>query len=254
MLIIQEDTQMEEEWFESWFDTSYYHILYNNRNTEEAAHFIDSLFEHFHPKAGAKLLDIACGKGRHARHMSDKGFDTTGIDLSAASITYAKQYESDTLHFYRQDMRKPFLHETFDYAFNLFTSFGYFQTFQEHVEALKAFHSSLKLGGILVLDFFNSIKILRELISLETKEEKGIIFTITKEVKEQKIVKTIEFNADEKKHRYLEKVFAFFLKDFIKMMEESNFKIIDKFGDYNFNDFDEDTSPRLILICKKDYA
>src|SRR5690554_6822380 len=230
---------IKEEWFESWFDTDYYHILYNNRDTEEAAHFIDSLFEHFHPSKGSRLLDIACGKGRHARHMNEKGFDTTGIDLSSASINYANQYENDSLHFIRHDMRKSFKHEAFDYAFNLFTSFGYFQTRQEHVSALKAFNDLLRPGGILVLDFFNSYKIIQELVPLEIKEEKGIEFTISKELKESKIIKTIEFEDSEKKHVYLEKVFAFSLSDFEIMMEESNFKIIDKFGDYNFHNFDE---------------
>lgn len=245
---------MEKEWFESWFDTSYYHILYNNRNTEEAALFVDRLFEHFHPEKGSKLLDIACGKGRHARHMSEKGFDTTGIDLSSSSITYAKQYENENLHFFRHDMRKPFRHETFDYAFNLFTSFGYFQTLQEHIDALNAFNDSLKPSGLFVLDFFNSSKIIRELVPFEIKDEKGITFTIKKELRDRKIVKTIEFVAQEKKHIYHEKVFAFTLSDFIEMMKESNFKIIDKFGDYNFHSFTESDSPRLILICQKENA
>lgn len=245
---------MEEEWFESWFDTSYYHILYNNRNTEEAAHFIDQLFEYLHPAPNSKLLDIACGKGRHARHMNQIGFDTTGIDLSASSILHAKQYENDTLHFARHDMRKTFLHETFDYAFNLFTSFGYFQTFQEHINALKAFNDSLKMGGTFVLDFFNSAKIIQELVPLEIKEEKDIRFTITKSLENKKIIKKIEFNDQGNKHHYLEKVFAFYLTDFIEMMEESNFKIIDRFGDYNFHEFNEDVSPRLILICQKEHA
>ncbi len=245
---------IKEEWFESWFDTDYYHVLYRNRNTEEAALFIDRLFEHFHPEKGSKLIDIACGKGRHARHMNEKGFDTTGIDLSSASINYAKQYENESLHFFRHDMRKTFRHEAFDYAFNLFTSFGYFQTRQEHVSALSAFNDSLKPGGLLILDFFNSTKIIQELRPLEIKEEKGIVFTISKELKDGKIIKTIEFEDNEEKHKYLEKVFAFTLKDFEIMMEQSNFKIIDKFGDYNFHDFNEKKSSRLILICQKEHA
>lgn len=244
----------EEEWFESWFDTSYYHILYNNRNTEEAARFIDKLFEHLKPEKEAKLLDIACGKGRHARHMSENGFDTTGIDLSAASINYAKQYENNTLHFARHDMRKPFQQNAFDYAFNLFTSFGYFQTIQEHIDALRAFNTSLKPGGILVIDFFNSVKIINELLPLEIKKEKGITFTITKELKDKKIIKRIEFEDHGKKHHYLEKVYAFLWSDFNDMMEQSNFKIINKFGNYNFRSFDENNSPRLILICQKENA
>lgn len=241
----------KEEWFESWFDTSYYHILYRNRNTEEAAHFIDNLFEHFHPREDAKLLDIACGKGRHARYMSNKGFDTTGIDLSSASIEYAKQYENEKLHFVRHDMRETFSPNSFDYAFNLFTSFGYFQTIDEHVNALKAINNSLKPGGFFIIDFFNSHKVIKELVDYEEKEEKGINFIITKELKNKKIVKRIRFEDNNKNHEYFERVYAFSLNDFYEMMDVSNFKIIDKFGDYNFNTFEEEVSPRLILICQK---
>lgn len=244
---------MKEEWFESWFDTSYYHILYNNRNTKEAAFFVDNLFEHLKPPKQAKLLDIACGKGRHARRMSEKGYDTTGIDLSAASINYAKQFETTNLHFIRHDMRKAFKPEVFDYAFNLFTSFGYFQTFDEHINALRAFNESLKPNGILIIDFFNSIKIIQELVPTEEKEEKGITFTIRKELRDNKIIKTITFESEGIPKTFQERVFAFTLNDFNRMMKASNFKIIDKFGDYNFNEFNEN-SPRLILICQKDNA
>lgn len=244
----------KEEWFESWFDTSYYHILYRNRNTQEAAHFIDNLFEHFHPQKDAKLLDIACGKGRHARYMSEKGFDTTGIDLSLSSIEYAKKYESENLHFERHDMRKTFMPKSFDYAFNLFTSFGYFQSIEEHVNALKAINNSLKPGGIFIVDFFNSHKVVSELVAYEEKEEKGINFIITKELINKKIVKKIRFEDKNKNHEYYERVYAFSLNDFNEMMKDSNFKIIDKFGDYNFNTFNEEVSPRLILICQKQDA
>lgn len=245
---------MKEEWFESWFDTPYYHILYQNRDTKEAADFIENLFNYLQVPQGAKLLDIACGKGRHALHMSEKGFQTTGIDLAASSIKYAKQFENELLRFERHDMRKPFILNKFDYAFNLFTSFGYFQTRQEHINALKAFNDSLRENGYFILDFFNSVKIIRELVPLEYKEEKGINFKISKRLQEGKIVKEIEFSDKGEKHRYQEKVFAFTFSDFALMMEQSNFKIIDKFGDYNFGPFEEESSPRLLLICQKKHA
>ncbi len=244
---------MEKEWFERWFDTPYYHILYNNRDSSEAAFFIDNLFEHLHPKKDALLLDIACGKGRHARYMSEKGFDTTGIDLSASSITYAKDFENETLHFFEHDMREVFRREYFDYAFNLFTSFGYFETFDEHIEALQAFNESLKPSGILVLDFFNSDKIINELVPLEVKIEKGITFIISKRFEDNKIIKTISFDDKLEPHTFVEEVFAFSLNDFKQMLIKSNFNIIEQFGNYQFHEYNNLNSPRLILICQKNH-
>jgi len=245
---------MEEKWFESWFDTPYYHILYNNRDNDEAAHFIDNLFEHLHPEKYATLLDIACGRGRHAKYMSEKGFDTTGIDLSESSIAYAKRFENENLHFHLQDMREEYCNSCFDFAFNLFTSFGYFETRQEHEVALKVFNNALKPGGIFVLDYLNSVKTANELVPLEIKKNGGITFKITKQLKGKKIFKTIEFEDKNKAHKYIEEVFAFTYADFIEMLEMSNFTITEKFGDYHFQEYNENESPRLILICKKNYA
>src|SRR5690606_19509388 len=108
------------------FNSPYYHQLYYKRDEEEAAEFISRLIAHQNPAPGSKMLDVACGKGRHSIQMADKGFDVTGIDLSEESIEEALQKEADNLHFYRHDMRLPFWINYFDYAYNFFTSFGYF--------------------------------------------------------------------------------------------------------------------------------
>jgi cyclopropane fatty-acyl-phospholipid synthase-like methyltransferase len=245
---------MGKKWFESWFNTPYYHILYKNRDNAEAALFIDNLFEHFHPDKHATLLDIACGRGRHAKYISDKGYDTTGIDLSESNIAYAKKYENENLHFHVQDMRQSYCNSCFDFAFNLFTSFGYFETVQEHLDALKVFNEALKPNGILVLDYFNATKAIKDLIPFEVKNKSNIEFNIFKHIEDKKIHKTIKFDDNNKSHQYIEEVFAFTLQDFHSMLELSNFTIIEKFGNYHFQDFDQNESPRLILICKKNHA
>src|ERR1700740_139961 len=95
-------------WFSDWFNSPYYHLLYQHRDEDEASLFIHSLIRHLQPPAGAKMLDVACGKGRHSKALADMGFDVTGIDLAADSIREAKKFESDQLHFYQHDMRLPF--------------------------------------------------------------------------------------------------------------------------------------------------
>ena len=73
-------------WFANWFDSSYYHILYKNRDEKEAELFIDNLVQHLQIPQGSTLIDIACGKGRHATYFNSLGLDVIGIDLSPNSI------------------------------------------------------------------------------------------------------------------------------------------------------------------------
>lgn len=95
----------------------YYHILYQHRDDTEAELFLDHLLEYLHPPAGSKMLDLGCGKGRHAVYLNEKGFEVTGIDLSE-SINYTVR--TDQLIFFVHDMRKLFRVNDFDYVFNLF--------------------------------------------------------------------------------------------------------------------------------------
>ena len=53
-------------WFEVWFDSPYYPILYQNRNHDEARAFIDQLTKWLEVPEGSNVLDLACGRGRHA--------------------------------------------------------------------------------------------------------------------------------------------------------------------------------------------
>lgn len=242
---------MAAKWYQNWFNSPYYHILYHQRNDSEAEFFIDNLCEHLQPKPDSAMLDIACGKGRHSIYLNKKGHDVTGIDLSFSSIKHAKQFENDKLHFFQHDMRNLLFINYFDYAFNLFTSFGYFESDRDNINALKSFRKSLKKDGLLVLDYFNSQKILNNLTQKEIKTVKEIDFNISKEVKSGRIIKSIEFDHKNRKHKFQEDVKAFTFNDFEKLFKLSGFKINEYFGNYSLEAFDEKQSDRLIFICSK---
>ena len=140
---------MASEWFDSWFDTKYYHILYKNRNYFEAEKFINQLIDFLNPKKGSIFLDIACGKGRHSKFIHNKGYEVVGFDLSRQSISYAKKFKKIGLEFYTHDMRENFKTDYFDYALNLFTSFGYFESKSDELKALKS--SANNLTSFLVI-------------------------------------------------------------------------------------------------------
>ncbi|MFM6954750.1 MAG: class I SAM-dependent methyltransferase [Sphingobacteriaceae bacterium] len=242
---------MTKEWFKNWFDSPYYHTLYHQRNDAEAELFIDNLLAYLHPEPEASFLDIACGRGRHAIYLNKKGFCVTGIDLSESNILFAQEFQQANLNFFVHDMREAIAGESFDTIFNLFTSFGYFDSFEDHVRALQQFNRSAKANGVLVLDYFNTAKIMKHLAPIEHTTIQGIKFRIAKEVLNNQVVKTITFSDKGDNYSFQERVKAFLPADFEKLFAQSGWIIEDRFGDYELNPFDEQASDRLIFICKK---
>jgi SAM-dependent methyltransferase len=242
-----------QDWYKDWFNSPYYHLLYNHRDEKEAAHFINNLLTFLNPPAGSKMLDIACGKGRHAFQLSSRGHDVTGIDLSISSIQEAKQNESDTLQFFVHDMRQPFRINDFDYAFNFFTSFGYFDSKGEHHSAIRTIAQSLKKGGVLVLDYLNAEKSDITAESDQIRNVEGIIFHISKGKDSSYLTKKImiEDPALSSPLTFMEKVAAFNIDDFEEMFLKEGLIIEHIFGDYELNPFQKATSPRLIMVARK---
>ncbi|SEM22157.1 Methyltransferase domain-containing protein [Chitinophaga rupis] len=242
-----------KQWFKDWFNSPYYHVLYSNRDEKEAAMFIDKLLAYLQPPADALMLDVACGRGRHAKYLADKGFTVTGIDLSIDSINAAKKLENDHLSFFQHDMRLPFRINYFDVVFNFFTSFGYFDTQRDNDNALRTFKNALKHGGRLVLDYLNSPYVAAHLVPSEVKELEGVVFDIKRALHHNCFLKQINILDKEKMVRtsFTESVHAFTRADFERMFAKQGLRIMDVFGDYHFNAYDEQRSPRMILIAEK---
>ncbi len=243
--------QQEEEWFSTWFDSPYYHILYQNRDVQEAQTFIDTLLGHLQTKPTYTIMDLACGKGRHSIYLNQKGFDVTGLDLSETNIAYAKQFENEHLHFYQHDMRDIFRTAYFDLIINLFTSFGYFDTETENVVALRSTVAAIKPGGKLVVDFMNTNYILKHLVHDEEKEVNGILFHISRRIEKGYIVKTISFQDQGKLHTYYEKVKALTYDHFMEYFRMTSLRLVSIFGSYNLEPYEPETSERMIFILKK---
>ncbi|UCE92647.1 MAG: class I SAM-dependent methyltransferase, partial [Flavobacteriaceae bacterium] len=178
----------EKEWFENWFDTSFYHILYDYRNDDEARIFMDNLTDYLELKEGDTILDLPCGKGRHSLYLNKKGFDTTGADISENSIEHAKKFEQPNLRFNIHDMRNP-LKGKYHAIFNLFTSFGYFNNETTNIKVLENFKNALRPDGHIIVDFLNLTKVKDELVPRQKIVKQGIEFNISKNITENFIIK-----------------------------------------------------------------
>ncbi|MFC6876803.1 class I SAM-dependent methyltransferase [Flavobacterium myungsuense] len=238
-----------ENWFASWFDTPYYHILYKERNYREAQIFMDNLTHYLNLPEKAKVLDLACGKGRHAIYLNQLGFDVIGADLSENSIAIASKNSNDTLHFQVHDMRLPF-DDKFDAIFNLFTSFGYFENDDDNLKTLIAMKESLSEYGFGVIDFMNVNQVIANLIPEEVKTVDGIDFHIKRYYIDDHIYKEIDFKDNGNDFHFVEKVRALTLQDFAELMEQAGIYLLEVFGDYKLKKFHKTDSERLILFFK----
>lgn len=241
----------QNEWFRTWFDSPYYSLLYKNRSEEEAAAFMEALNHFLLLPDRARVLDLACGKGRHSIHLRNHGYRVIGIDLSANSIAFAKKFEDEHLHFLRDDMRTFDLPYKFDAVFNLFTSFGYFDSLSENMKVLENVHSHLRENGRFVIDYFNSEKVKRTYVPFEKKEENDVLFEIKKTIDSDNILKTIEITSHQKKMTFQEKVQLIAPSTLTEMLEKAGFQISSTFGDYMLSPFDEVNSDRFIVIGTK---
>jgi SAM-dependent methyltransferase len=240
-------------WYKDWFNSPYYYLLYFTRNEEEARQFITALINYLKPKEGAKVLDVACGKGRHSKILAQMGFDVTGFDLAENAIDAAKQFEAENLHFFLHDMRLPFWINYFDIAFNLFTSFGYFRTQREHDNGIRTIAQSLNHSGIFVIDYLNIHYAEDNLKTTEEKSIDGITFDINRWHTEDTFFKQIkiEDKAQTTRQEFTEKVHKFSLGDFTDMLAYNHFQVQEVFGDYSLAHYHVKKSPRMIIIAKK---
>ncbi|MBC7920689.1 MAG: class I SAM-dependent methyltransferase [Ferruginibacter sp.] len=239
------------EWFLEWFSSPYWHILYKNRDRKEAHLFMDALASTLRFRPEDQILDLACGRGRHAIYLNQRGFDVTGVDISPENIAYAGQFTNEHLRFLVHDMREPFPVFPFDWVLNLFTSFGYFQTEAENFRAIRAVADALRTGGRLVVDFMNTDKILRELKSHETKVIDGYEFHLHKRVREGFILKDIDFEIDGEIHYFQERVKVLRQDDFERYFDAAGLRPLHLFGDYALQSFDPTQSDRLIFVVEK---
>lgn len=239
------------QWYVDWFNSPYYHLLYNNRNYDEANFFIDNLCARLKLQPHARLWDIACGKGRHAIALNKKGFHVTGTDLSENSISEALQSSNALLDFYVHDMREPFRANYFDTAFNLFTSLGYFKDFNDNFLVFKQVAAALKPGGSFVIDFFNSEKVEENFRGDYTERRGEIEFHIHKQIAGNTIRKCIDFSDKGKDYHFEEYVSLLRKPDFENFAKSAGLSLHQVFGNYKLEAFDAKQSERLILLFKK---
>jgi SAM-dependent methyltransferase len=232
------------EWFEEWFGEDYLR-LYPHRDDADAARAVALIARSVGLRPGWRVLDVACGAGRHARAFMQTGACCFGLDLSATLLRIARQVTTAPL--VRADMRRlPIRPGSMDLTVNLFTSFGYFERDAEHTVALREMVSTVRSGGWFVIDFLNPAAVRRQLIPEEQLQFEGQTVRVTRSVSPdgRYVCKSIRAPAG---RRYMERVRLFEPDQICQMVEAVGVSIRHRFGDYDAAPFTPE-SPRTILL------
>lgn len=243
------------EWFQSWFDSPYYHILYAHRDDAEASNFLLKLIHFLEIKTGDTVLDLGCGKGRHSMYLASQGMDVVGMDLSPNSIERARIESSKNEYRFQPsftvgDMRDFTLNMKFQYVFNLFTSFGYFDDIAENEKVIAQVGSHQASNGVLLIDYFNSVKVLHKGEESYTKIIDGVEFQIHKFFEDNKVKKNITVTHVAEKLHFQESVQLFEKEQIEDILRKNGYEVTHHFGSYQLEDYTFD-SDRSILIAKK---
>lgn len=239
------------DWFETWFDTPYYHILYKNHDYSEAENFITKITAYLAMPKSSKVIDLACGRGRHSVYLNKLGYSVLGLDLSPHSIDFDKAFQNENLAFQVHDMRNPIPGEPVDAVFNMFTSFGYFDNETDDKKVFAAVSGILKKGGYFLLDYLNQ-EFVRETLEpyAEVKRE-DFLFKISKSVEDHYVVKKINFEDDGKPKSYFERVKLHTPEKIESYAREAGLERVQVWGNYDLGEFDPKTSPRCINLFRK---
>lgn len=244
-----------ESWFSEWFNSPYYHLLYNYRNESEAQAFIQQLSTLPELKSAKRVLDLACGKGRHSRTLHDLGYTTIGVDLAPDSIAEARLDAPQGLEFAVMDMRHLEFDEKFDAVFNLFTSFGYFSSLEDNKKVMREVKANLEEEGLFIIDFLNADFVRNHLVESEqvsrVMEGREVVFKIERKIEEGIIVKDISFHDLGKSLHFQERVQFIRSVQMLDWLRELNFEIIYTFGDQQLQPFSVEHSPRFLVVAKK---
>lgn len=242
------------EWFEEWFESPEYLKVYKNRNDNDAWQLVSFICSKLSLKSGLKILDLACGAGRHAILLAGRGFQVTGVDLSKNLLNVARKNAEElklNLSFIHSDIRNFLHYEKFDLVVNLFTSFGYFKKDEENFVVFKKASEMLKPEGFFAFDYLNSEYLKENLVPYSYEETDSYRVEQFRSIIDCRVEKKIVINNGNESKNFIESVKLYTPADLEFQLKKFGFDKIGLYGDYKGTIFDEKKSQRFLAICQK---
>jgi SAM-dependent methyltransferase len=152
----------DADWFEDLFDEDYLRFAVDRFPAEASAAEVEFLVSALGLSEGSRVLDLACGHGRHSVELARRGITVTGVDLSQPSLELAAATAAEAgveVRLERADMRRIRFEREFDAVINMFTAFGYFAQEADDRLVLERVAAALVPGGALLMEVGNPVSV-----------------------------------------------------------------------------------------------
>ncbi len=165
------------EWWEIFFDENWGRLGFEPIEQEKTERETDFIVNALDLKKNERVLDLACGVGRHSLELARRGYKhVVGLDFTQAYLKQAivkAKHEGLNVGFVRGDMRDIPFEDELDTIFNFFTSFGYFEKREDDERTIESIARALKKGGRFLIDLINRDWIIRNFAKRGWSEYEG---------------------------------------------------------------------------------
>ena len=240
------------DWFTDYFTEEYAQLILDAITPEFTKAQVDLLEDLLTLQPTDNILDVCCGKGRHALALARKGYQVTALDFVPAytdSIQKTVDAENLTVQTITMDVRQISFERQFDKAYLMFTSFGYFSDAENEYLLLRLQHS-LNKGGLLLVDIENRDYILKNFIYEKWREKEfGLLLERHKFFPEtsRQMTRRVQYFKDGSQKESLRDLRLYSLHELLHLAKKAELKPIKIVGDYNGKPF-QINSPRIIAV------
>lgn len=231
-------------------------LLFDDARIAAAAEEVDGASKLLQLKPGASVLDMCCGPGRHSLELARRGFRVTGVDRTASYLANARAKAAEQnldVEFVQEDIRKFERVEAFDGVINLYTSFGYFETRQEDLQALRNLRSCLKPGGRLVMEMMGKEVLARIYTPKDWQElPDGALFLAERQMRDGWEMNDNRWiwirGADRKEFRFSHRVYSG--TELADLLAQAGFTPLTTYGKLDGRPYDS-AAEKLVAVARK---
>lgn len=234
------------DWWKSAFN-AWYPVVYAKRDDASASIEVDSALPLIGLRSRQRILDLACGGGRHARALSRFGCAVVGCDQSRDLLRSAIAKAGGPFYVAADQRALPFADASFDAVTCFFTSFGYGPDDAHDRRILDETARVVRRSGGFLLDLPNKGRVIEGLVAESEERRDGIVIRSRRKWTGSRVEKdvVVSSSAGEPLAAWRESVHLYEEKEVIDMLDRAGFEIVDSRNSLGTSD------DRLVLTSRR---